>query len=88
MGKYQQYSKIKEKASALKEKVNNLIKEKIGEEAYNNTINQFYEDKENLNNTIEPYKEAGKEAAEKAKEKYQEAKEKLSDWYQNYKNSN
>lgn len=83
-----QYSKIKEKASELKEKVNNLIKERIGEEAYNNTIDQFYEDKENLNNTIEPYKEASKEALEKAKEKYQGAKEKLSDWYQNYKNSN
>lgn len=81
------YSKIKEKFFELKENINNTFREKVGEETYSNTVNQFNEDKENFDNTIEPYKEAGKSVVEKAKEKAHSLKEKINDWYRNYKES-
>lgn len=81
------YSKIKEKLFELKENINNSFREKVGEETYSNTVNQFNEDKENFDNTIEPYKEAGKSLIEKAKEKAHSTKDKIEDWYRNYKES-
>lgn len=82
------YSKIKEKFYELKSSINSTFREKVGEETYSNTVNQFNEDKENFNNTIDPYKQVGKSAVEKAKEKAQTAKEKIQNWYNNYKESN
>lgn len=81
------YLKIKEKLAELKENINNTFREKLGEETYSNTVNQFNEDKENFDNTIDPYKKAGKSAVEKAKEKAISTKEKIKDWYHNYKES-
>ncbi len=82
------YSKIKDKFYDLKEQIRSSFQEKVGDETYNNTIDQFNEDKSNFESTIEPYKEAGKSVVEAAKDKYESTKEKLKDWYKNYKESN
>lgn len=86
------YSNIKDKANSLKEQILEKYKEKVGEDSYNDTVDQFNEDKENMKEYTEPYIEKGKEAAEKVKEKaseiYENAKDKLSNWYQNYKENN
>lgn len=86
------YSNIKDKANSLKEQILDKYKEKVGEDSYNDTVDQFNEDKENMKEYTEPYIEKGKEAAEKVKEKaseiYENAKDKLSNWYQNYKENN
>lgn len=86
------YSNIKDKANSLKEQILEKYKEKVGEDSYNDTVNQFNEDKENMKEYTSPYVEKGKEAAEKVKEKaseiYESAKDKLSNWYQNYKENN
>lgn len=81
------YSKLKEKAFELKESINNTFREKVGDEIYSNTTNQFNEDKQNLSEVIEPYKSVGEDIKEKSKEVYQDTKSRLSEWYQNYKNS-
>lgn len=86
------YSNIKDKANSLKEQILEKYKEKVGEDSYNDTVDQFNEDKTNMKEYTEPYIEKGKEAAEKVKEKaseiYESAKDKLSNWYQNYKENN
>ena len=86
------YSNIKDKANSLKEQILEKYKEKVGEDSYNDTVDQFNEDKTNMKEHTEPYIEKGKEAAEKIKEKaseiYENAKDKLSNWYQNYKENN
>lgn len=71
------YNNIKEGIAKLKEK----YKEKVGDEAYDNTIKIYEEDKERLKEAYEP-------VIDKAKEKASEVKEKAKSWYQKFKEEN
>lgn len=74
------YNNIKDKAAALKDKIQNEYLERVGDEGYQNTIDS-YEDGKNdakeVYDTYKPYIEEGKN----------KAKEKISSWYQEYKES-
>lgn len=77
------YSNIKEKATSLKEELLNKYKEEVGEEGYHNTIEIYKEDKKNVQEVIEKYKQA----IGNAKQKTSEAKEEVTNWYQDWKES-
>ena len=71
------YNNIKEGIAKLKEK----YIEKVGDEAYENTVKIYEEDKERL-------KEAYKPIIEKAREGAFELKDRAESWYQKFKEEN
>lgn len=76
------YNSIKDKFNELKEEVKNKYIEEVGEEAYNNQVEVFLEDKDRLIQSIKPridYVEG------KSKALYEEVKDKMNDWYLNFK---
>ena len=85
------YTTTVDKAKELKDKIVEGYKEKVGEDAYNNVVSGFEEDKNNLKDSFEPYVEKGKEvgtqAIEKGKEVLGNVGSNLDQWYQNFKES-
>ena len=85
------YTTAVEKANELKENILSKYKEQVGENAYNNVVESFQEDKDNLKESATPYIEKGKEltdsAITKGKEVVDNTKEKLDSWYQEFKES-
>ena len=82
------YSNAKEKIKETKQTILDKYKEKVGTESFNETMDAYNSDKENLKEAYSPYKPAVDTAKEKAKETYKKAKEKVSEWYNNYKEEN
>ena len=82
------YSNAKEKIKETKQTILDKYKEKVGTESFNETMDAYNSDKENLKEAYSPYKPAVDTAKEKAKETYKKAKEKVSKWYNNYKEEN
>ena len=85
------YTTVVSKASELKDTIISKYKEKVGEEAYNNVVDSFTEDKNRFQDAYTPYVEKGKEigsqAIEKGKEAIGSAIGKLDSWYQGFKES-
>ncbi len=85
------YTTVVSKASELKDTIISKYKEKVGEEAYNNVVDSFTEDKNRFQDAYTPYVEKGKEigsqAIEKGKEAVGSAIGKLDSWYQGFKES-
>lgn len=85
------YDTVVEKAKELKDSIVNKYKEQVGEDAYNNTVNNFNEDKDRFVDAYSPYVEKGKEAAgvisDKAQDIWGDVKDKASNWYQEFKES-
>ena len=85
------YTTVVSKASELKDTIISKYKEKVGEEAYNNVVDSFTEDKNRFQDAYTPYVEKGKEigsqAIEKGKEAVGSAIDKLDSWYQGFKES-
>lgn len=85
------YTTVVSKASELKDTIISKYKEKVGEEAYNNVVDSFTEDKNRFQDAYTPYVEKGKEigsqAIEKGKKAVGSAIGKLDSWYQGFKES-
>jgi len=79
------YTGAVEKAKEVKEKIKESYKNYVGEDGYNQTMDAYEEDKQNLKDVYEVYKPYIDEGKEKAKSGVEKAKEKLNEWYQNYK---
>lgn len=85
------YTTVVSKASDLKDSIISKYKEKVGEDAYNNVVDNFNEDKNRFQDAYTPYVEKGKEigsqAIDKGKEVVGSTIDKLDDWYQGFKES-
>lgn len=85
------YTTVVTKAKQLKDEIIAKYKEEVGEEAYNNVVSNYEEDKNRFQDAYTPYVEKGKDIAsgaiEKGKEVWDTTKDKLDSWYQNYKES-
>jgi len=85
------YTTVVSKASDLKDSIISKYKEKVGEDAYNNVVDNFNEDKNRFQDAYTPYVEKGKEigsqAIDKGKVVVGSAIDKLDDWYQGFKES-
>lgn len=81
------YNNIKEKSIELKDKIKAEFIDKVGEEGYQNTVDSYEQDKENVKNVYDTYKPYIDEGKEKAKSAYESAKEKVSNWYKDFKES-
>lgn len=75
------YATTKDKALELKEKIKNQYKEQVGEDVYNQTIDHYEEEKNNLKEAYAPYEPAVETVKDKAKETYNNAKDKVSSWW-------
>ena len=71
----------------MKDAIISKYKEKVGEDAYNNVVDSFTEDKNRFQDAYSPYVEKGKEIGSQAIEKGKEAIGKLDSWYQGFKES-
>ncbi len=81
------YNNVKEKAADLKEKIVSEYKEKVGEDGYQSTVDNYEagkNDAKDVYDTYKPYIDSGKS---KAKSAYESAKEKVSNWYKEFKES-
>lgn len=81
------YTTVISKATELKDAIISKYKEKVGEDAYNNVVDSFTEDKNRFQDAYSPYVEKGKEIGSQAIEKGKEAIGKLDSWYQGFKES-
>ncbi len=85
------YTTVVTKAKELKDEILAKYKEKVGEDAYNNVVSNYEEDKDRFQDAYTPYVEKGKDIAsgaiEKGKNVWDTAKDKLDSWYQNFKES-
>jgi hypothetical protein len=81
------YNNLANKTTELKNKLLEEYKNYVGEDNYNNLIDSYYEDKSNLESTINEYSPYIEEAKEKSKSVYESVKEKISNWYKEYKES-
>lgn len=81
------YNNIKEKASTLKEKIQNEYREKVGEEGYQNTVDSYEDGKSDAKDVYDTYKPYIEEGKSKAKSSIEKAREKIASWYQEYKES-
>lgn len=85
------YTTVVTKAKELKDEILAKYKEKVGEDAYNNVVSNYEEDKDRFQDAYTPYVEKGKDIAsgaiEKGKEVWDTTKDKLDSWYQNFKES-
>ena len=85
------YNTAVSKAKELKDSIVSKYKETVGDEAYNNVVGSFEEDKDRFQDAYSPYVEKGKEigskAVEKGKEVWKKKKKKLDSWYQDFKES-
>lgn len=81
------YSNIKEKVIDLKDKILSQYQEKVGDENYQNTMDDFQEDKKRIEEVYDEYKPYIEEGKSKAKDTYSKVKDKVSSWYREYKES-
>ena len=86
-----EYTTVVSKAKELKDSIVSKYKEVVGEDAYNNVVSTFEEDKNNFQDAYSPYVEKGKEigsqAIEKGKKILDSASSKFDSWYQEFKES-
>ena len=74
-----------EKAKQVKENIQEKYKNYVGEDNYNDTVEEYERDKQNMKdvyNIYEPYIETAKEKTKSGAKKVKEA---VSNWYKNYK---
>ena len=76
------YNNIKDKAAALKDKIQNEYLERVGDEGYQNTIDSYEDGKNDAKEVYDTYKPYIEEGKNKAKSSIEKAKEKISSWYQ------
>lgn len=81
------YNNIKDKLEEVRNNILNNYKNSVGEDEFNETIDSFNEEKENMIDTINTYKPYFDDGKAKAKEYIAKKKDELNDWYQQYKNS-
>ena len=81
------YNNIKDKLEEVRNNILNNYKNSVGEDEFNETIDSFNEEKENMIDTINTYKPYFDDGKAKAKEYIDKKKDELNDWYQQYKNS-
>lgn len=78
------YSKVKEKAKELKEKIKSIYIERVGEDTYQKEMEIIENTKDKV---VEKASPVISDVKDKAKETYTKTKDKLDKWYKNFKES-
>lgn len=85
------YTTVISKASELKDTIVSKYKEKVGDDQYNNVVDNLEEDKNRFQDAYTPYIEKGKEIGsqtlDKGKEIVSDAIGKIDSWYNGFKES-